>query len=164
MCKEKERMIKKLKVEFKLSKLPGRNMKQKIRSDYHWDGEDANLADKVLDWVKTYLFPCYKFLKRGWMEFLNKLDSLSAFVKRKIESSIPLTSDYRDLWEQMICPTIQNKYVRIQCNLMNNILTTYRGEYGDECLLFVRMISQSFVHQCNRGSEPEKGGPEHSGK
>ena len=62
MCKEKERVIKKLKVELKLSKSPGRNTKQKIRSDYQWDGEDANFAGKVSDWVKTYLFPCYKFL------------------------------------------------------------------------------------------------------
>ncbi len=61
MCKEKERVIKKLKVELKLSKSPGRNTKQKIRLDYQWDGEDANLANKVSDWVKTYLFPRYKF-------------------------------------------------------------------------------------------------------
>jgi hypothetical protein len=102
MCKEKKRVIKKLKVELKLSKSPGRNTKQKIRSDYQWDGEDANLANKLLDWVKTYLFPCYKFLKRGWMEFSNKLESLSAFVERKMESSIPSTSDYRDLWERVL--------------------------------------------------------------
>ncbi len=164
MCKEKERVIKKLKVELKLSKLPGKNTKQKIRMDYQWDGEDANLADKVSDWVKTYLFPRYKFLKRGWMGFSNNLDSLSAFVERKMESSIPSTSDYRDLWELVICPTIQNKYVTIRCNLMNDIWTTYRGEYGDECLSFVRMISQSFARQRDRGSKPEKGGPRHSSK
>ncbi len=122
------------------------------------------MADKVLDWVKTYLFPHYKFLKRGWMEFSNKLESLSEFVERKMESSIPSTSDYRDLWERVICPTIQNKYVTIQCNLMNDIWTTYRGEYGDKCLSFVQMISQSFAPQRDRGSEPEKGGPRHSGE
>ncbi len=103
----------KLKVELKLSKSQGRNTKQKIRSDFQWDGEDANLADKVSGWVKTYLFPCYELLNKRWMEFSNKLDSLSVFVKRKIESSIPPSSDYRDLWERVICPTIQNKYVTI---------------------------------------------------
>ncbi len=61
MCKEKERVIKKLKVELKLSKSPARITKQKIRTDHQWDGEDAMLADKVSDCVKTYLFPCYKF-------------------------------------------------------------------------------------------------------
>ncbi len=145
MCREKNREIKKLKVELKFSKLQGRNTKQKMRLDFQWDGEDANLADKVSDWVMTYLFPRYKFLNRGWMEFSTNLDSLSAFVKRKMKSSIPSSSDYRDLWERVICPTIQKKYVTIQCNLTNDIRTTYKGEYGDECLLFVRMISQSFV-------------------
>jgi hypothetical protein len=38
-------------------------------------------------------------LKKGWMELSNKSDSLSAFVERKMESSIPSSSDYRDLWE-----------------------------------------------------------------
>ena len=61
ISKEKECVIKKLKVELKLSKSPGRNTKQKIRTDYQWDGEDANLANKVSDWVKTYFFPRYKF-------------------------------------------------------------------------------------------------------
>jgi hypothetical protein len=145
MCREKDREIKKLKVELKLSKLQGRYTKHKMRLDFQWDGEDANLANKVSDWVKTYLFPCYKFLNRGWMEFSTNSDSLSAFVKRKMKSSIPSSSDYRDLWERVICLTIQNKYVTIQCNLTNDIWTTYKGEYGDKCLLFVRMISQSFV-------------------
>jgi hypothetical protein len=132
MCREKDRKIKKLKVELKLLKSQGRNTKQKMRLDFQWDGEDANLANKVLDWVKTYLFPRYKFLNRGWIEFSTNLDSLFAFVKRKMKSSIPSSSDYRDLWEWVICPTIQNKYVTIRCNLTNDIRTTYKGEYGDE--------------------------------
>ncbi len=56
-CKEGEHQIKKLKVELNLMKLKGRNTKQKIRSDFHWDGEEANLADKISNWVKTFLFP-----------------------------------------------------------------------------------------------------------
>jgi hypothetical protein len=61
MCREKDRKIKKLKVELKLWKSQGRNTKQKIRLDFQWDREDANLANKVSDWVKTYFFPRYKF-------------------------------------------------------------------------------------------------------
>jgi hypothetical protein len=56
-CKEGERQIKKLKVEFNLMKSKGRNTKQKIRLDFLWDGEEANLADKISNWVKTFLFP-----------------------------------------------------------------------------------------------------------
>jgi hypothetical protein len=44
---EGERQIKKLKVELNLMKLKGRNTKQKIRSDFCWDGEEANLAEKI---------------------------------------------------------------------------------------------------------------------
>ena len=45
-----------------------RQTKRQVRIDYAWDGEDANLSDKVSNWVKVYLFPRYKFLKDGWME------------------------------------------------------------------------------------------------
>ena len=38
MCREKDCKIKKLKVELKLSKLQGRYTKQKMRSDFQWDG------------------------------------------------------------------------------------------------------------------------------
>jgi hypothetical protein len=31
----------------------------------------------VSDWVKAYLFPRYKFLKDGWMEYSNDDKSLS---------------------------------------------------------------------------------------
>ena len=58
---------------------------QKMREDYQRDREDAILADKVSDWVKNYLFPHYKFLKKGWMDFLEKADSLSSLVKQKIK-------------------------------------------------------------------------------
>ena len=45
--------------------------------DYEWDKEDTNFADSVSCWVKTYLFPRYKFLKDGWMNYSNKPESLS---------------------------------------------------------------------------------------
>jgi hypothetical protein len=61
MCREKDCKIKRLKVELRLSKSQGRNTKQKMRLDFQWDGEDANLADKVSNWVKTCLFPRCKF-------------------------------------------------------------------------------------------------------
>jgi hypothetical protein len=56
-CEEGERQIKKLKVELNLMKSKERNTKQKIRSEFCWDREEANLADKMSNWVKTFLFP-----------------------------------------------------------------------------------------------------------
>ncbi len=126
-CKKGECQVKKLKVELNLMKSKGRNTKQKIRSDFCWDGEEANLADKILNWVKTFLFPRYKFLKSGWMHYSDDKDSLSV-VLRKNQPSIRLSGDYEDLWERVICPVIQNKYVSIRCNLANNIQVTFKGK------------------------------------
>jgi hypothetical protein len=128
LCEKRELEIKKLKLEITKLKSLGRTTKQKMRADYQWDGDDAILADKVLDWVKTYLFPCYKFLKKGWMDFSAKPESLSSFSKKKMGGSIPMSSEYRDLWDRVICPTIRMKYVTIRCNLTNDIWATYKGK------------------------------------
>ena len=68
-CNAGETKLKKVMLELHLLKSKGRNTKQKIRSDFRWDGDDANLADKITSWVKSFLFPRYKFLKNGWMGF-----------------------------------------------------------------------------------------------
>ncbi len=117
-----------MKLEITKLKSQGCTTKQKMRADYQWDGDDAILADKVLDWVKTYLFPRYKFLKKGWMDFSAKPKSLSSFVKKKMGGSIPMSLEYRDLWDRVICPTIRMKYVMIRCNLTNDIWATYKGK------------------------------------
>jgi hypothetical protein len=57
LCEYREREIKKLKLEITKLKSQGCTTKQKLREDYQWDGDDAILANKVSDWVKTYLFP-----------------------------------------------------------------------------------------------------------
>ncbi len=79
LCEYREHKIKKLKLEITKLKLQGRTTKQKLREDYQWDRDDAILADKVSDWVKTYLFPRYKLLKKGWMDYLEKDNNLSSF-------------------------------------------------------------------------------------
>ena len=99
-----------------------------VRSGFHWDGEDANLADKITYWIQTYLVPRYKFLKNGWMVFLEDEESLSAFVLRHNHKSIPCDADYKALWERVICPVILGKYVSIHCNLANDIRMTFKGE------------------------------------
>ena len=95
-----------------------------IRIDYAWDGEDANLSDKVSNWVKVYLFPRYKFLKDGWMEYSEDVNSLSSFcqIKLKMEN----VGDYGDQWNRVICPTILMKYVTIRCNLNNELRKAYK--------------------------------------
>jgi hypothetical protein len=116
-CIENEKLIKRLKMELRLSKSHARQTKCQIRIDYDWDGEEANFADSVLSFVKEYLFPRFKFLKDGWMEYDKGQDSFSTFVQGKVQ--ILEGAEYKDQWERVICPTIQAKYVTIRCNLNN---------------------------------------------
>ena len=79
-CKELERENKRLEMEIRILKSNDRKMKRQLRIDYDWNGDEANLSDKVSNWVKTYLFARYKFLKVGWMEYSTDKDSLPSFV------------------------------------------------------------------------------------
>ncbi len=68
-CVDNERLIKRLKMELRLSKSTARQMKLQIRIDYDWNGEEANFAGSVSSFVKEYLFSCFKFLKDRWMNY-----------------------------------------------------------------------------------------------
>ncbi len=68
-CVEYKRIIKRLKMDLRLSKSHARQTKCQIRIDYDWDGMEATFPDSVLSFVMEYLFPHYKFLKDGWMEY-----------------------------------------------------------------------------------------------
>ena len=113
-------------MELRLSKSHARQTKHQIRIDYDWDDEEADFADSVLSFVKEYLFPHYKFLKDGWVEYDDGPESLSMFVQGKVK--IPEGVEYKDQWERVISPTIQAKYVTIMCNLMNEIQKTYKSK------------------------------------
>ncbi len=61
-CIENERIIKRLKMDLRLSKSYARQTKLQIRIDYDWGGKEANFADSVSSFGKEYLFPRFKFL------------------------------------------------------------------------------------------------------
>jgi hypothetical protein len=84
-CIENERLIKRLKIELRLSKFHARQTKHQIRIESDWDGKEANFTDSVLSFVKEYLFPRVKFLKDGWIEYDKEQDSFSAFVQEKVQ-------------------------------------------------------------------------------
>ena len=75
-CKELEATVKSLQQEIWVLKSTDWKTKRQLRIDYDWDGEEANLSNKVSNWVRTYLFPRYKFLKEGWMEYSDVNESL----------------------------------------------------------------------------------------
>ncbi len=78
------------------------------------------------NWVKTYLFPWYKFLKDGWMAYHGEHDSLLSFVKRKM--NMEDDDDFKGLWERVINPTIQQKCVTVRCNLNNEVRKAYKSK------------------------------------
>jgi hypothetical protein len=49
---ENERLIKRLKMDLRLSKSTARQTKHQIRNDYNWDGKEANFANSVLSFAK----------------------------------------------------------------------------------------------------------------
>jgi hypothetical protein len=51
-CKEYKSIIKRLRMELRLSKSHARLTKHQIRIDHDWDGEKANFADSVLTFVR----------------------------------------------------------------------------------------------------------------
>jgi hypothetical protein len=93
-CVKNERLIKRLNMELRLSKKTARQTKRQIRIDYDWDGKEANFADSVFSFAKEYLFPRFKFLKDGWMDYDEVQDSFSTFVQGKVQ--IPEGADYKD--------------------------------------------------------------------
>ncbi len=136
-CLENEGLINRLKMELRLSKSTVRQMKHQIRNDYDWDGEEANFADSVSNFAKEYLFPHFKFLKDGWMDYDEGQDSFSTFVQGKVQ--IPEGADNKDQWERVICPTIQAKYVSIRCNLNIETQRTYKSK-------FIQLRTILFLH------------------
>ncbi len=136
-CVENERLIKRLKMELRLSKSAARQTKHQIRIDYEWDAKEANFADSVSSFVKEYLFPPFKFLKDRWMDYDKEQDSFSTFVQGKVQ--IPEGAEYKDQWERVICLTIQAKYVTIRCNLNNEIQRTNKSK-------FIQLRTMLFQH------------------
>ncbi len=59
------------------------------------------------------------------MEYSEEKTSLSLFVRRKLKINI---DDYMDLWNRVICPTINTKYVTIRCNLSNELRKAYKSK------------------------------------
>jgi hypothetical protein len=136
-CIENERLIKRLKMELRLSKSAARQIKCQMRNNYNWDGKEANFAVSVLSFAKEYLFPRFKFLKDGRMDYDKGQDSFSTFVQGKVQ--IPEGAHYKDQWERVICPTIQAKYGRIWYNLINEIQRTYKSK-------FIQLRTILFLH------------------
>jgi len=89
-----------------------------------WSGEKINFADSVNTFVWEFLFPQYKFLREGWQNYEpDKTNSLSSMCLRKL--SLPEGSNTADIWERVIVPSIQMKYINIKGNMNNDLKKIY---------------------------------------
>jgi hypothetical protein len=124
MLREKERTIKKLQAEMDCMKNKSKPSKKTLRDMMKWSGEEINFSESVNTFVQVFLFPQYKFLKDGWQNYQpNKNDSLSLMCLCKL--SLPEGSKADDIWERVIVPSIQMKYVNIKGNMNNDLKKTY---------------------------------------
>ena len=124
MLREKERIIKKLQAEVHSLRNKSRPNKKDLRESFRWSGEEINFSDGVNTFVREFLFPRYKFLGGGWQNYeRDKRNSLSSMCLRRL--SLPEGSDMKDIWERVIVPTIQMKYVNIKGNMNNDIKKIY---------------------------------------
>jgi hypothetical protein len=113
---------KKLKAELKASKKSNsRSTKGDIRNANDWTGEEANLADKVMEFCKNFLFSGYKFLKDGWTSYEPENNkSLCYFVGKNMANTyknmrIATTgSMFEDEWDRIYVPTIGLKYTHMR--------------------------------------------------
>ncbi len=92
----------------------------------NWTGEETNYTDSITQFCKTFLFPRYKFLKKGWNEYDENRTSLSTLVKQYVAT--PKGANFENLWERVVVSTICLKYINIKCNLNNEIKDAYKSE------------------------------------
>ena len=124
MLREKERTIKKLQAEVHSLRNKSRPNKKSLRESMRWSGEEINFADSVNSFVREFLFPRYKFPREGWQNYEpDKKNSLSSMCLRKL--SLPERSDTADIWERVIVPSIQMKYINIKGNMNNDLKKIY---------------------------------------
>jgi hypothetical protein len=139
MLREKERMIKKLQAENHSLRNKSRTNKKDLRDSLKWSGEEINFADSVNTFVREFLFPRYKFLRDGWQKYEpDKSNSLSSMCLRRL--SLPEGSDRVDIWERVIVPSIQMKYINIKGNMNNDLKKLYISMsfilFDQHCLLY----------------------------
>jgi hypothetical protein len=106
-----------------------------IRNDNAWTCDEGNLADKVTSFCREYLFPRYKFLKDGWMDYEPENErSFCFFVGQKMSLIYPnmrirtIGNQFESEWNRVYVPTISLKYTHMRCNLGNDIRSQYFGK------------------------------------
>ena len=98
---EMEETNKKLKAQLQAAKKSTSRGSTKIaiRNDNSWTCDDGNQADKVTPFCKEYLFPRYKFLKDGWMDYEPENERSFCFFVGQNNVSNVSKHGYKDDWK-----------------------------------------------------------------
>ena len=132
MLRSKERTIKKLQAEVHSLRNKTRPNKSSLRSSNNWTTGEINFAEDVNTFVREFLFPRYKFLGNGWQNYLpDQQHSLSTLCLKKL--ALPEGSDKEDVWERVIVPSIQMKYINIKGNMNSDLKKNFMSM---SCILF----------------------------
>ncbi len=89
----------------KVRRLKSDNRGKKSSKDELPTEADLMFSDQVITFAKEYLFPRFKFLNKGWIQYEHRKEkSFSYFVKRHL----PIRPDKNlaNEWDQIIAPTI----------------------------------------------------------
>ena len=117
-----------LKMKLRNKKDTARRSLKNIRLDQDWNAEETIFA-AVGRYVKSFLFPLYKFLKIGWEEYRPDVkDSLSSVMEEAMKKKQP-QKNKREMWERVSVYTIRLKYSNMKCNLNNVIKTAYKSKF-----------------------------------
>ena len=80
-----------------------------------------------MQFCSEYLFPRFKFLKKGDVVDNDERRGFAAFVKRHL--TLPDDMVFDEKWEGLIAPTIVKKYTDMRCNVNARVTSVFLGKY-----------------------------------
>jgi hypothetical protein len=114
----------------------GRNSTHLSKS-ISWGCDDGSNNEVVTQFCKNKLFPHYKFLHQGWLEF-SADDPLSLCYKIFKIIEVPLTvttlMDKEFYWKTKILPMINKKLCEMRSNFNSAIKERYLGKFTGRLL------------------------------
>ena len=105
-----------------------------------WGSDDGSNNEVVTQFCKNKLFPHYKFLHQGWLEF-SADDPLSLCYKIFKIIEVPLTvttlMDKEFYWKTKILPMINKKLCEMRSNFNSAIKERYLGKFTGRLLFYL---------------------------
>jgi hypothetical protein len=149
--KEMTMEIKELKAKLTTYEVEVRSLRSKIIRGENYCGRNSTHFSKLVSWgnnngannevvtqfCKSKLFPHYKFLHQGWLEY-SADDTLSLCYKivKIIELPITVTTEVEKefYWKTKLLPMINKKLCEMRSNFNSAVKEKYLGRFTGRCL------------------------------